>query len=83
MKPVYWGLKGNQGIMVTHTPISFRMVEMIWLLLWLSDESICNHFNWKKSEYWGLKGNQDTVIANGSLWNQWNWNRVQRFAIEC
>jgi len=27
MKPVYWGLKGNQSIMVTHTPISFKMVE--------------------------------------------------------
>jgi len=29
MKPMYWGLKGNQGIMVTYAPISFKMVEMI------------------------------------------------------
>jgi len=29
MKPVYWGLKGNQGIMVTHAPICFRTVKMI------------------------------------------------------
>jgi len=33
---MYWGLKGNQGIMVTYAPISFKMVEMIWLLLWLN-----------------------------------------------
>jgi len=39
MKPVYRALKGNQGIMVTHAPISF-----IWLLLWLYDEFTCNHF---------------------------------------
>jgi len=29
MKPMYWGLKRNQGIMITYAPISFRMVEMI------------------------------------------------------
>jgi len=33
MNPVYSGLKGNQGVMVTYAPICFRMVEMIWLLL--------------------------------------------------
>jgi len=35
-----------------------------------------------KSEYSGLKGNQGTVIANGSLWDQWIWNRVWKFAID-
>jgi len=27
---VWWELKGNQGIMVTYVPISFRMIEMTW-----------------------------------------------------
>jgi len=31
VKLVYWRLKGNQGTMVTYAPISFRIVEMIWL----------------------------------------------------
>jgi len=45
MKLMYWGLKGNQGTMVICVPISFRIFEMIWLLLWLNDESIYNHFD--------------------------------------
>ena len=77
MKPMYWGLKGNQGTMVTHTPISLRMVEMIWLLLWLNDESICNHFDWNDIRVLRIeKKNQDTVIANGSLW------KVNKFEIK-
>jgi len=54
MTPVYWGLKGNQGTMVTHALISFRIVEIIWLLLWLNDESICNHFYWNKIRVLGI-----------------------------
>jgi len=83
MKPVYRGLKWNQGTMVTYAPISFRMVEMIWLLLWLNNESICNHFDWNKIRVLGLKGNQGTMIANGSLWSQWIWNKVWKIVIEC
>jgi len=55
MKLVYWGLKGNQGIMVTYAPISFWMVEMIWLLLWLNDESICNHYDWNEIRVLGIE----------------------------
>jgi len=55
MKPVHWGLKGNQGTMVIHAPISFKTVEIIWLLLWLNDESICNHFDWNEIKVLGIE----------------------------
>jgi len=35
MKPVYWGLKGNQSTVVTHKPISFRMVEYGYCYDWM------------------------------------------------
>jgi len=28
MKPVYWGLKGNQGTMVTYVSICFSMMKL-------------------------------------------------------
>jgi len=65
MKPVYWGLKANQCTMVIHAPISFRMVEMIWLLLWLNDESICNHFDWNEIKVFG--------IERKSRYGDWKW----------
>jgi len=33
MKPVYEGLKGNQCLIIMYSPINFRVVEMLWLLL--------------------------------------------------
>jgi len=57
MKPIYWRLKRNQGIMVTYAPISLRMVEIIWLLLWLNDESICNHIHWNEIRVLGIERN--------------------------
>jgi len=30
MKPVYWGLKGNQGTMATYISICFSMIELMW-----------------------------------------------------
>jgi len=33
------------------------MVEMIWLLLWLNDESICNHFDWNEIKVLGIERN--------------------------
>jgi len=29
MKSVYWGLKGNQGIMITYASICFTMIELM------------------------------------------------------
>jgi len=33
MKPVYWGLKGNQGSMVTYVSICFSMIELMWYIV--------------------------------------------------
>jgi len=30
MKPVYWGLKGNQGTMVTYVFIYFNMIGLMY-----------------------------------------------------
>jgi len=35
MKPVYWALKENQGIMITYTSICFSMIELMWYVWWL------------------------------------------------
>jgi len=32
MKPIYWGLKGNQGTMVTYASICFN-IELIWCVM--------------------------------------------------
>jgi len=60
MKPVYWGLKENQGTMITHVPISFRMVEYDCCYDWMMNAFAIILIE-MKSEYWGLKGNQGTV----------------------
>ena len=67
MKPVYWRLKGNQGTMITHAPINFRMVEYDCCYDWMMNAFVIILIE-MKLEYWGLKGNQGTVIADGSLW---------------
>jgi len=77
-----WGLKGNQSIIVTHAPISFRMVEYDCCYDWMMN-SFAIILIEMKSEYWGLKRNRGTVIADGSLWGQWIWNKVWKFVIEC
>jgi len=41
--------------MGTYAPISFRMVEMIWLLLGLNDEYICNYFDWNEIRVYGIE----------------------------
>ena len=64
MKLVYWKLKENQGTMITHAPISFRMVEYDCCYDWMMNAFAIILIE-MKSEYWGLKG---TVIADGSLW---------------
>jgi len=60
-------LKGNQGTMITHAPISFRMVEYDCYYDWMMNVFAIILIE-MKLEYWGLKGNQGTVIADGSLW---------------
>jgi len=48
MKPVCWGLTGNQGTMVTYASIYFSTIELICYVWWLSYRLVCNHFGWNK-----------------------------------
>jgi len=72
MKPVYWGLKGNQG-MYLYPSIRFNWYDM-WYDWMISTYAI--HIIKMKSEYWGLKRNQGTGIAYESVWIQYDWNEV-------
>ena len=44
MKPVYWGLKGNQGTMITHTPYDWMMNAFAIILIEMKSE----HWDWKE-----------------------------------
>jgi len=63
MKLVYWGLKGNKCIMVTHASICFNMIELLSYVWWLSYRLICNHFGWNETGVLGLKTNQGTMVT--------------------
>ena len=49
-------MKGNQGTVVTHAPISFRMVEYDYCYDWMMNPFAIILIE-TRSEYWGLKGN--------------------------
>jgi len=57
---VYWGLKGNQGTMVTYASIGFSIIKLNWYVMcdeWVIDS--CNHFSWNEtSVLWVEKKNQ-------------------------
>jgi len=63
----YWGLKGNQGTMVTYEFICFNMVNWYdvcdgWII-W-SNVIILVEI---KPEYWILKGNQGMIVTYASI----------------
>jgi len=55
MKPVYWGLKGNQGTMVTYVSIWFIMMKLMCYVWWLSYRLVCNHFGWNETSVLGVE----------------------------
>ena len=63
MKPVYWGLKGNQGTMVTYVFIYFNMICLMYYVWWLIYRLVCNLYGWNETSVRGLKRNQDTMVT--------------------
>ena len=63
MKPVYWGLKGNQGTMVTYVFICFSMMKLMcycddWVIdlyVIISYGLVCNHFGWNETSVLGVE----------------------------
>jgi len=81
MKSVYWGLKGNQGIMVTYIFICFRTIELIWYVIWVNDEYICNSYDWNEIIVLGIEkksgyGDYMWIYLVWLKWNQYEWNEV-------
>jgi len=67
MKPVYWGLKGNQGTMVKYVSICFNMIElMCYVDDWVIDLYVIIMVE-MIPVYWGLKGNQGTMVTYTSI----------------
>jgi len=79
MKPVYLGLKGNQGTMVTYVSICFSMMELmcddwfIGLYIIIMVEM--------KQVYQRLKGNQGTMVTYNYML-QYDWIDVVSVIIE-
>jgi len=74
MKPVYGGLKGNQGTMVTYISISFSMIELMWYVWWLSYRLTCNHFGWNETSALRVerKSRYHGYTCTYKLQNGWN-----------
>jgi len=85
MKLIYWGLKGNQGIMVTYISICFS-IELIWCVMTELYVYI-NHFSWnetsalrieRKSRYHGYINIYALERLNWyDMWYEWlKWNQI-------
>jgi len=66
----------NQYTIITYAPINFKIVEMIWLLVWLNDKSISNHFDWNEIKVLKIK----KKLRYGD-WLQMNHCEVNRLGI--
>jgi len=78
MKSVYQGLRGNQGTMVTYVFIWFRTIELIWYVIWVNDEYICNSYDWNKIRILGIEkklGYRDYIwiYVVWLKWSQYVW----------
>ena len=74
MKPTYYGLKGNQGTIVTYTSICFSVIELMCYVWWLSYRLLCNHFGWNETSTLGVerKSMYHGYICTYKLQNGWN-----------
>ena len=67
MKPMYWGLKGNQGTMVTCLyMLQYDEIECVMCDDWIIGLYVIIIVE-MKPVYWGLKGNQDTMITHAPI----------------